>query len=111
MLMPLLVTLRDFEVEVADSVVPQVSDRIEDERVVLEQVSFSRLLIDEEGARPAEHLTRFEGVLQVADMAASSAWPATAPIIRSDWRSVGRTCGATCSSSTHQRSRRSRPRC
>ena len=49
----------------ADSVVPQVSDRIEDERVVLERVSFSRLLMDEEGARPRPTPRPFAGVLQV----------------------------------------------
>jgi len=46
--MPPLMRLTDSEVEVADGVVPQVSDGIEDGRDVLEKVSSGRLLIQQE---------------------------------------------------------------
>ena len=52
MLMPLLVRLTDFEVELTDGVVPQVSDCIEDGSSILEEVSSSRLSIDEQVLLP-----------------------------------------------------------
>ena len=46
--MPLLMRLTDSEVEAIDSVVPQVSDRIQDGSGILEEVSSRRLSIDEQ---------------------------------------------------------------
>jgi len=54
--MPLLVRLTDSEVEAIDGVVPQVSDCIEDGSGVLEQVSSSRLSIDEQALLPDLHI-------------------------------------------------------
>ena len=56
MWMPLLVRLTDSEVEAVDGVVPQVSDCIEDGSGVLEEVSSSRLLIDEQALLPDLHI-------------------------------------------------------
>ena len=54
--MPLLMRLTDSEVEAIDGVVSQASDRIENEWCVLEEVSSSRLLIDEEALLPDLHV-------------------------------------------------------
>ena len=55
--MPLLVRLTDSsEVGAVDGVVAQVSDRIEHERSVLEEVSSGRLLIDEEALLSDLHI-------------------------------------------------------
>ena len=61
MLMPLLVRLTDSEVEAIDGVVPQVSDRIEDGRGVLEEVSSSRLSIDQKALLPDLHVDPIHG--------------------------------------------------
>jgi hypothetical protein len=54
--MPLLVRLTDSEIEAFDDVVPQVSNRINNDRGVLEEVSSSRLLIDHEALLPDLHV-------------------------------------------------------
>ena len=59
--MPLLVRLTDSEVEAIDGVVPQVSDCIEDGRGVLEEVSSSRLPIDEQALLPDLHIDPVHG--------------------------------------------------
>ena len=56
MLMPLLVRLTDFEVEVSDGMVPQVPDGIDDGRCVLEEVGSARLPIDQEALLPDLHV-------------------------------------------------------
>ena len=61
MLMPLLVRLTDSEVEAIDGVVPQVSDCIEDGSGVLEEVSSSRLSIDEQALLPDLHIDPIHG--------------------------------------------------
>ena len=62
--MPPLVRLTDSEVEVADGVVPQVSDGIEDGRDVLEKVSSGRLLIQQETLLPDLHIEPVYGDIQ-----------------------------------------------
>ena len=59
--MPLLMRLTDSEVEAIDSVVPQVSDRIEDGNGILEEVSSSRLSIDEKVLLPDLHVDPVHG--------------------------------------------------
>ena len=61
MLMPLLVRLTNSEVEAVDDVVPQVSDCIEDCSGVLEEVSSSRLSIDEQALLPDLHIDPIHG--------------------------------------------------
>ena len=61
MLMPLLVRLTDSEVEAIDGVVPQVSDCLEDGSGVLEEVSSSRLSIDEKALLPDLHVDPVHG--------------------------------------------------
>ena len=56
MLMPLLVRLTDSEVQVIDGALPQTSDCIEDGCGVLEEVSSSRLPIDEQALLPDLHI-------------------------------------------------------
>ena len=64
MLMPLLVKLTDSEIEAFNDVGPQVSDRIENERGVLEEISSGRLLIDEEAPLPDLHVEPVYGNIQ-----------------------------------------------
>jgi hypothetical protein len=64
MLMPLLVRLIDSEVEVIDGAVPQVSDCIEDDSSVLEEVCSSRLSIDEQVLLPDLHIDPIHGDIQ-----------------------------------------------
>jgi len=64
MLMPLLVRLTDSEVEAIDGVVPEVSDCIEDDSSVLEEVSSSRLSIDEQALLPDLHIDPIHGDIQ-----------------------------------------------
>jgi hypothetical protein len=59
--MPLLVRLTDSEVEAIDGVVPQVSDCIDDGSGVLEEISSSRLLIDEKALLPDLHVDPVHG--------------------------------------------------
>ena len=54
--MPLLVRLTDSEVQVIDGALPQTSDCIEDGCGVLEEVSSSRLSIDEQALLPDLHI-------------------------------------------------------
>ena len=54
--MPLLVRLTDSEVQVIDGALSQTSDCIEDGRGVLEEVSSSRLSIDEQALLPDLHI-------------------------------------------------------
>src|ERR1700722_4201456 len=61
MFMPLLVRLIDSEVEVIDGAVPQVSDCIEDGSSILEEVSSSRLSIDEQVLLPDLHIDPIHG--------------------------------------------------
>jgi hypothetical protein len=61
MLMPLLVRLTDSEIKAFDGMVPEVSDRIENERGVLEQVSSGRLLVDDEALLPDLHIDPVHG--------------------------------------------------
>ena len=62
--MPLLVRLTDSEIKAFDGVVPQVSDRIEDGRGVLEQVRSGGLLMDEEAFLPDLHVDPVHGDIQ-----------------------------------------------
>ena len=64
MFMPLLVRLIDSEVEVIDGAVPQVSDCIEDDSSVLEEVCSSRLSIDEQVLLPDLHIDPIHGDIQ-----------------------------------------------
>ena len=54
--MPLLVRLTDSEVQVIDGALPQTSDCIEDGCGILEEVSSSRLSIDEQTLLPDLHI-------------------------------------------------------
>jgi hypothetical protein len=64
MLMPLLVTLTDSQVETFDGTTAQVSDHIEDGRCVLEEISSGGLLIDEEAFLPDLHVDPIYGDIQ-----------------------------------------------
>ena len=62
--MPLLVRLTDSKIDAIHGVFAQVPDRLEDDGNVLEEITSSRLLIDEKAFLPDLHVDPVHGDLK-----------------------------------------------